>query len=167
MLVCHRFLAVLSMFAVIGLQAEVRASALVTDNGEVLVEWDLSRRSPIQGAPFSRQVAPDTSSRVTGAGDLVTLKELDQAERTWTVQFSDATVRRMLQRWAADAGYQLLWDVPRDFPIEVEMKLSGKFRDVVWLVVKSLAETDAPVQASINMDVRLVRVVRYLNGQAR
>lgn len=146
------------------------SQAATVNQEEVLVEWDTSRRPLIHGTPFARQTWQALPARAQGAVDgshSQDLRELDQTDRQWTVPFSDVTVRRLLQRWSADAGYQLLWDVPRDYPIEVEMTLSGKFRDVVWLVAKSLAETDAPVQVSINTDIRLVRVVRHLNGQAK
>lgn len=162
----YRFVASV-FFSFFALLPAARAESSVIENAEVQVEWDFSRRSAIQGAPFSRQAWQETSTRVLSAGEVSALQASDQLERTWTVQFNDGTVRRMLQRWADDAGFQLLWDVPRDYPIEVEMKLHGKFRDVMSMVVKSLAETDAPVQASFNMDIRLIRVVRFLNGQAR
>lgn len=136
-------------------------------NEEVLVEWDFSRRSPIQSAPFAKAPWGVDSSRSTGIESLKALQESDPVVKTWAVQFSDGTVRRMLQRWSTDAGYQLLWEVPRDYPIEVEMNLHGTFRDVVWMVAKSLAITDAPVQANINSDIRLIRIVRFLNSQAR
>lgn len=142
---------------------------------EARVEWDFSRRTPIHPSPFAKTplagTSPDASPGASAGGVQPALRhelqERDQTEKSWTVQFSDGTVRRMLQRWADDAGYQLLWEVPRDYPIEVEMQLHGTFRDAVRLVAKSLAVTDAPVQASINPEIRLIRVVRYLNSQAR
>ena len=95
-------------------------------------------------------------------------RSIDDAEvKNWTVQFSDGTVRRMLQRWADDAGYQLLWEVPRDFPVEIEMTVQRTFRDALSLVAKSLANTDAPIQININPEVRFIRVVRSLNSQAK
>lgn len=136
---------------------------------EVSVEWDFSRRSAINSTPFTRStfpggVQPDARDALKPSPGS---DQADLAERQWTVEFSDGTVRRMLQRWADDAGYQLLWDVPRDFPIEVEMSMRGRFRDVVWTVIESLSVTDFPVQASINPHVRSIRVVRYLDSQAR
>ncbi|MGY0195321.1 TcpQ domain-containing protein [Leptothrix sp. BB-4] len=147
--------------------ASLHAQQLSPEKEEVLVEWDVSKRMPIHSAPFSRSPWGDEANRAAGPDVLAALRLKDATERSWAVQFSDGTVRRMLARWSSEAGYQLLWDVPRDYPIEVEMNLQGSFRDVVWLVVKSLSETDAPVQASINADIRLIRVVRFLNGQAR
>jgi Toxin co-regulated pilus biosynthesis protein Q len=161
----HSFLA--GSFVLLGMSTQAYAQAAVVDKEEVRVEWDYSRRSPIQAAPFSKVPWDDYLSRLPSPQDIIDLQQKDLIERNWMVQFSDGTVRRMLQRWSAEAGYQMLWDVPRDYPIEVELKLHGSFRDVVWLVVKSLSSTDAPVQATINSDIRLIRVVRFLNGQAR
>lgn len=161
------FFVSVGFLALLGSVTQVHAQNVGPEKEDVRVEWDHSRRSPIHPVPFSKVPWDDYLSRLPSPQDITDLQQKDLNERTWTVQFSDGTVRRMLQRWSADAGYQLLWDVPRDYPIEVEVKLHGNFRDVVWLVVKSLSGTDAPVQATINSDVRLVRIVRFLNGQAR
>ena len=149
------------------LLADAHAQTVSTEKEEVRVEWDFSKRAPINSQPFARPPVDSAFFGATEPDGLKGFQDKDQADRSWTVQFSDGTVRRMLQRWADDAGYQLLWDVPRDYPIEVEMRLYGKFRDAVLAVARSLSLTDAPVQASINPDIRLIRVVRYLSGQAR
>ncbi len=156
------------VFLIAGMwSASLHAQQVGLEREEVLVEWDVSKRSPIHSAPFSKSLWGDEANRSSGPDVLAAMRLKDAIEKSWSVQFNDGTVRRMLARWSSEAGYQLLWDVPRDYPIEVEMNLQGNFRDVVWLVVKSLSETDAPVQASINADIRLIRVVRFLNGQAR
>lgn len=162
----HRCVLRLLLLGVAMIQPAVHAQTVSVEKEEVKVEWDFSKRPSINSQPFARVPLNGPS----GASEPETLKgfqEKDQTNKTWTVQFSDGTVRRMLQRWADDAGYQLLWEVPRDYPIEVEMKLYGKFRDAAWTVAKSLSLTDAPVQLSINPEIRLIRVVRYLNSQAR
>ncbi|HZG22723.1 MAG TPA: TcpQ domain-containing protein [Herbaspirillum sp.] len=61
----------------------------------------------------------------------------------------------------------MLWDVPRDFPVETELQLSGRIEQVVSAVVESLATTDYPVQARINSELRIIRISRYLEGKAR
>ena len=157
----------LILLSVMALMADAHAQVLGSDKEEVRVEWDFSKRSPINAHPFAKTPMDDLRPGATEPQGLTGFQDKDLREKDWTVQFSDGTVRRMLQRWADDAGYQLLWEVPRDYPIEVEMKLHGKFRDAVRTLARSLALTDAPVQLSINPDIRLIRVVRYLSGQAR
>ncbi len=153
--------------SVMALMADAHAQVVGNDKEEVRVEWDFSKRSPINPHPFAKTPIDSPRSGTAEPEGLKGFQGKDLLEKDWTVQFSDGTVRRMLQRWADDAGYQLLWEVPRDYPIEVGMKLYGKFREAVWTVARSLALTDAPVQLSINPDIRLIRVVRYLSGQAR
>ena len=88
---------------------------------EVRVEWDFTKRQSIRSAPFSRPSWNLDPSRVSKSDENKVVLIKDTEERTWSVQFADGTIRRMLQRWSNEVGYQLLWDVPRDFPIEVEM----------------------------------------------
>ena len=162
----HNYIEVLSLCLLLVLPCAYAKDASA-DKEEVKVEWDLSKRPTINAQPFSR-VPADTDSFGHMAPDAFkNQQDKDLLENIWTVHLSDGTVRRLFQRWADDAGYQLLWEVPRDYPIEVEMKLNGKFRDALWTVAKSLSLTDAPVQVSLNPNIRLIRVVRYLNGQAR
>jgi hypothetical protein len=137
------------------------------DRVTMSVEFDFSKRSPINPAPFLNKPQTQSPLGVKNSGTMGQ-RSIDDAEvKNWTVQFSDGTVRRMLQRWADDAGYQLLWEVPRDFPVEIEMTIQRTFRDALSLVAKSLANTDAPIQININPEVRFIRVVRSLNSQAK
>ncbi|QNB08156.1 hypothetical protein G5S34_16225 [Herbaspirillum frisingense] len=91
----------------------------------------------------------------------------DPGVQQWQVRRADVSVRRMLQRWGQEAGWQLVWDAPRDFPIETELQLSGRIEQVVSAVVESLATTDYPVQARINSELRIIRIGGYLEGKAR
>ena len=36
----------------------------------------------------------------------------------WSLLIEDKTLYRALGRWAATAGWQLIWDAERDFPVE-------------------------------------------------
>lgn len=91
----------------------------------------------------------------------------DPGIQQWQVLRADVSVRRLLQRWGREAGWQVVWDAPRDFPIETEVQLSGRIEQVVSAVVESLALTDYPVQARINSELHIIRIGRYLEGQAR
>ena len=91
----------------------------------------------------------------------------DTADREWIIRLADVSVRRALQRWARDAGWQLLWEPARDFPIEAEIVFRGSFRGALGSLMEALSVTDYPVQASVNSKLRIVRVRRYLDGLAR
>lgn len=95
------------------------------------------------------------------------MQKTDPGIQQWQVLRADVSVRRLLQRWGREAGWQVVWDAPRDFPIETEVQLSGRIEQVVSAVVESLAVTDFPVQARINSELHIIRIGRYLEGQAR
>ena len=114
--------------------------------------------------PKGTTLAPELTD---GIGVSAIDQHPDPGVQQWQVRRADVSVRRMLQRWAQEAGWQLVWDAPRDFPIETELQLSGRIEQVVSAVVESLATTDYPVQARINSELRIIRIGRYLEGKAR
>ncbi len=114
--------------------------------------------------PKGASSSPELSD---GIGISAMAQQPDPGVQQWQVRRADVTVRRMLQRWGQEAGWQLVWDAPRDFPIETELQLSGRIEQVVSAVVESLATTDYPVQARINSELRIIRIGRYLEGKAR
>ncbi len=114
--------------------------------------------------PKAEPLAPELSDEI---GLSALGQQPDPGVQQWQVRRTDVSVRRLLQRWSGEAGWQLLWDVPRDFPVETELQLSGRIEQVVSAVVESLATTDYPVQARINSELRIIRISRYLEGKAR
>ncbi|MDR6584076.1 hypothetical protein HBH1_04480 [Herbaspirillum sp. BH-1] len=122
-----------------------------------------SRRASVW-LPNGASSAPDLSD---GIGISAIEQHPDPGVQQWQVRRTDISVRRMLQRWGQEAGWQLVWDAPRDFPIETELQLSGRIEQVVSVVIESLATTDYPVQARINSELRIIRIGRYLEGKAR
>lgn len=80
----------------------------------------------------------------------------------WTFSRDDVSVRQAMQRWAGDAGWQLVWDIDRDFPIEAEVTLRGDFLDAIAQAMAVLRDTDYPVQARVQSTARIVRIARYL-----
>lgn len=71
-----------------------------------------------------------------------------------------------MRRWSEEANYQLFWQIDRDFPIEIQVSFQSTFRDAVHQVMKGVAMTDFPLQASFNSTTRVLRVTRHMsNGQ--
>jgi hypothetical protein len=80
----------------------------------------------------------------------------------WAVSLQDKTLYRVMRRWAAQAQYQLVWQIDRDFPIESEVVFEGSFRSAVAEVMSGVSMTDYPLQAIFNSNTRMLRVVRFL-----
>lgn len=84
------------------------------------------------------------------------------APRNWAMSTTDRYVRVTLQRWAKEAGYQLVWDVNQDIEVAVDTSFPGTFEEVLLTVLKSLSISDFPVEAVIyqNKVIRIVKLAR-------
>jgi hypothetical protein len=90
-----------------------------------------------------------------------------EGRATWTFVHADGTVHQALQRWAREAGWQLVWEAERDFPIDAEVTLHGNFLEALSQAMAVLRDTDFPLQARVQAETRVVRVGRYLPDGAR
>lgn len=138
-------------------QGGVTAKAADDVPGYGEVEWI---RTPRAQAQLSRADA--------GSQDRALDVLRSEAPSEWTVELSDQTFRQTLLRWTRIANWQLVWEVERDFAIDAQVTLNGNFLDALNQAMTSLRDTDYPVQARVNPDTRVVRVVRYmLDGERR
>jgi hypothetical protein len=87
-----------------------------------------------------------------------------QRSATWDVRVSDVAVSRTLRRWGEQAGYQVVWSSPKDFPVAATASITGDFHEALKTIIESLAQTDSPVMAVYYLN-NVVQIVRY-TGQA-
>lgn len=116
------------------------------------IEWRSSPKPPIR--PTERihvpAVIPDIS-----AGTVSPI---------WSLEMADVTLSNTLSRWSRQEKWQLLWEADRDFPILATVYLKGSFQSAILTVMQSLSDTDYPMQAIINPDTRVIRIVRYMQS---
>ncbi len=91
----------------------------------------------------------------------------NQSVKKWSILVSDKTLYRTMRRWSQEAGYQLMWQVDRDFPIEVDVAFNVDFRKALEQVMAGVALTDYPIQALVNPSARVLRVVRHQDDGRR
>lgn len=92
-------------------------------------------------------------------GDAATAMPVAAPDPQWQVTHADNTVRRVLERWSAQAGWQLVWELPVDYPIEAEASITSQFEVAVETLTKSLQSADVPPKAIIYRGNRVLRVV--------
>ncbi|MGN9498419.1 toxin co-regulated pilus biosynthesis Q family protein [Pseudomonas syringae] len=80
------------------------------------------------------------------------------AQEPWVISPSDKTLRRTLLKWAARAGWQLVWDASVDVPVNVEAKFNGDFRAAVKLLFQSLSAADVNLTGQLFAGNRVLRV---------
>ena len=71
----------------------------------------------------------------------------------------DGRVSVALQRYLEGHGWQLAWEIDRDFPIEYPATFTGDFLGIVEQIVVSLQNTDAPIRVKVYEANRVLRVV--------
>ena len=91
----------------------------------------------------------------------------DPLVKKWSILMSDKTLYRTMRRWAQEADYQLMWQVDRDYPIEVDVAFNVDFRKALEQVMAGVALTDYPIQALVNSSARVLRVVRHQDDGRR
>ncbi|HGL4257471.1 toxin co-regulated pilus biosynthesis Q family protein [Burkholderia dolosa] len=81
-------------------------------------------------------------------------------ERTeWQMRLSDGSVRNALARWASEAGWQFIWDVPTDFQVDATATIHGTLAEALRQVTNALAGSQVPIQVVLYQRNRVMRVV--------
>ena len=119
---------------------------------ELDVEWSSSPKPPIQADNPQPRAAPVWP---------------EEQSAQWEIQRLDKTLSTVMARWSQKAGWQLVWDAERDFPIDNHIMLEGTFVQVVQTVMDSLNDSDYPLQAALNPSTRVIRITRYLEPRRK
>jgi hypothetical protein len=78
---------------------------------------------------------------------------------TWEIALTDRTLNAALARWAAAAGWQLLWELPVDYTVQARTTIPGKFEDAVALVVTSMEGAEIPMKAVFYQGNKVLRIM--------
>ena len=65
----------------------------------------------------------------------------------WQLNIKDKTVRGSLSKWCKKAGWQLVWNVKADYPIDTAWSISGSFESAVNEVLKATQHSEMPLMA--------------------
>jgi hypothetical protein len=77
----------------------------------------------------------------------------------WMLSPSDITLRKALAKWAARAGWQLMWEASDDVPLTVSATFEGDFRTAVRLLFLSLRDAGVNLNARPYKGNTVLRVV--------
>jgi hypothetical protein len=81
------------------------------------------------------------------------------AVHSWDVTPADKTLKAALTRWAAAAGWQLVWELPVDYAVSARTEINGGFTDAVETIARSMATADTPMKAIFYEGNRVLRIV--------
>jgi hypothetical protein len=136
---------------------------------EMAMEWVKTSRPVLK--PWAETLNPSTpsASSTQGRGSLPPHQKLASvvdaaaavAPAVWSVELSDKRLSPALQRWAGQAGWQLVWEAERDFLIDAALHVEGDFLFAIETAMRSLADTDYPLQAIANRKTHVLRIIRF------
>jgi hypothetical protein len=78
---------------------------------------------------------------------------------TWEVRTADKTLNATLARWAATAGWQLVWELPVDYAVEVRSTIPGTLEEAVGMVAQSMDAASVPMKAIFYEGNKVLRIV--------
>jgi hypothetical protein len=77
----------------------------------------------------------------------------------WLLNVADGTLKGAMRRWADAAGWQLVWELPADYPITAYAEVPGDFEAAVATVARSLEHADTPMKAIFYRGNKVLRIV--------
>jgi hypothetical protein len=141
-----------------------------TSKSNPQLQWSRSLAPQIKipgpSVNFPESPSNDRSALAVALGGTQAVDK-EAEKRSWSILMNDKTLYRSMRRWAQDANYQLLWQIDRDYPIEVSVTFENNLKGAVEQVMAAVALTDYPIQALMNPNARIIRVVRYMDDERR
>jgi hypothetical protein len=119
---------------------------------------------PLRPAALARLQEPEIKlAAPAGNDDALPQKKKEAANsdatRAWEIAPGDRTLNTSLARWSASVGWQLVWELEVDYPIETRAVLQGTFEEAVAAVAESLTSASVPIQAIFYAGNRVLRIV--------
>lgn len=79
----------------------------------------------------------------------------------WEIRANDLSIYSALKRWSDEAGWQLSWEIPVDYPVSIVGSFDNNFRGAVDSVVEAYRDSDYAPKGCFyeNNVLRIVRRV--------
>lgn len=131
----------------------------------------------VQPQPLAREAeaapslapAAQPSSSTASTDDMVAVaqptprkiptEEVQDAGGQWELDPTDGSVKRALQRWCKASGWQLVWELPVDFPVVARASFVGGFEQSVTAIAVSMQNSQMPIKAVFYRGNKVLRIV--------
>lgn len=78
---------------------------------------------------------------------------------SWEVGATDRTLKQVISRWAASAGWQLVWDMRADYEVEARISINGTFEEAMESVALQMQSAEVPMRVIFYKQNKVVRIV--------
>ncbi|WP_245200044.1 toxin co-regulated pilus biosynthesis Q family protein [Herbaspirillum sp. LeCh32-8] len=122
------------------------------------------RAETVSGAGATRtDAAPAAAGALSGSTEAsaapAAVGLAASATRDWEIIVSDKTLNATMARWAAAAGWQLLWELPVDYAVEARTRVTGTFEEAVSIVARSMERAEIPMKAVFYQGNKVLRII--------
>ena len=104
--------------------------------------------SPVQIGRPKRQIEPSALQEKLNASEEI---------RDWAADAGE-TVRSLMVKWAENSGWNVVWNLDRDYKLEAGVVFRGNFLDVTAALVRSFARANPPPIATFYKGNRVIVV---------
>lgn len=111
------------------------------------------------GSAPSARTTPSAGADMARATPAPAPLNLSTPSGTWEIFPTDKTLNAALARWAAAAGWQLVWELPVDYAVETRTSVPGTFEEAVGMVAKSMESAEIPMKAIFYAGNKVLRIV--------
>lgn len=140
------------------------AAAPASAPAQMLASIQTPKAEPVQLAKLTTQVeqlaakpAPAATAQAKPAA--VATETTRPASAAWDIVPADKTLNTALARWAAQAGWQLVWELPVDYAVEARTSVPGTFEEAVGTVARSMDSAEIPMKAIFYAGNKVLRIV--------
>lgn len=81
-----------------------------------------------------------------------------KAKPIWLITESDTTLRTLLDKWAASAGWNLVWKLGGDFSISAKARLEGNLDQAVNQVLAAIQSSELPIVATFYEGNKTIKI---------
>ena len=152
-----------ALLGVVGSLTYAQPLSTTESRFEMAMEWVKTTRPVLKpGAEATKASAPGAVALPSAApSSAESGHTASGAIGVWSIELADKRLSPALQRWAGQAGWHLVWEADRDFLIDAALHVEGDFLFAIDTTMRSLADTDYPLQAIANKNTRVLRIVRF------
>lgn len=125
------------------------------EQGSLWTRTDLAAAPP-DASVWSASLATDPAKPApVSASDTASSSQT----AAWHITPADKTLNAALARWAAAAGWQLVWELPVDYTVDTRTTLHGTFGGVIETVVTSMGTAEIPIKAIFYEGNKVLRIL--------
>jgi len=135
---------------------------LASAAGETDGGGDTMLLAKLDGEKKSARASRTKSTAVPAAAAAASVPsrlESRPVDPVWEIVVADKTLNAAMARWAAQAGWQLLWELPVDYAVEARTTVPGSFEEAVSTVAKSMEGAEIPMKAVFYQGNKVLRIM--------